>query len=85
MNLNEIFERLKMVAQSGNPEFANLATFMMESINQVQRGEMSTIEAKEILEDILRQLDIIENQEHLALKEELNTLVNGLISLAGVA
>jgi hypothetical protein len=46
---------------------------------------MTSAEAKEILEDAQRQLVILEDMSQLALKEKLNTIITGLITLAALA
>jgi len=49
----------------------------------VEQGQMSVSEAAETMRDMQRQIAVIQNVEHLANKERLNTIINGLITLAG--
>jgi polyhydroxyalkanoate synthesis regulator phasin len=84
MNLDEINQRLANLANSGDPAFAGAAQFVQQVIQQVQTNAMSTAEAGETLKDIQRQMDIIQDEQQLAFKEELNTIINGAIALAGL-
>jgi hypothetical protein len=44
---------------------------------------MSPDEMAEILRDVQRQMNIVDQMNQMALAEKLNTLINGLIKLAG--
>jgi polyhydroxyalkanoate synthesis regulator phasin len=82
MNLDEINQRLAGLVNGGNPAFAGAAQFVQQVIQQAQSGTMSPAEAAETVKDIQRQLDIIQDEAQLAYKEELNTIINGLITVA---
>ena len=82
MTFEEIAQALTELANSGNPVFAQAAHNVAEITQQAQTGQLSKEELTELLLDIQRQLDIIQDMEQLAFKEKLNTALNGLIILA---
>jgi uncharacterized FlaG/YvyC family protein len=82
MNLNEIDQALAELSNCGDPAFANAANQVREMTQQALAGQLSKEELKEILSDMQRQLDIIQEMNQLAFKEKLNTVLNGLITLA---
>jgi polyhydroxyalkanoate synthesis regulator phasin len=84
MNLDEINQRLAVLANGHDQGFAGAAQFVQQVVQQVQTGAMSADEAQETLKDIQRQMEIIQDEQQLAFKEELNTIINGLINLAGL-
>jgi hypothetical protein len=83
MNLDEIKARLNALVNGGNPDFANAAQFLLQLVAAVESGQMSTAEATESIKDVQRQLAVIDAADALAYQEELNTIINGLIALAG--
>jgi len=83
MDLNEITQRLQALSQGSDTTFSGAANFVLQVIDQAQSGQMSPSETAETLRDIQRQMTVIQAQEQLVLKEELNTLINGLIVVAG--
>lgn len=83
MNLDEINQRLANLAIGGDQTFAQAAQFVQQVIQQAQGGAMSPAEVAETLRDVQRQMDIIQHQSQLAFKEELNTIINGVIAIAG--
>jgi len=83
MNLDELTQRLQTLSQGSDMTFAGAANFVLQVIQQAQSGAMSPSETAETLRDIQRQMTVIEAEEQLALKEELNTIINGLITIAG--
>ena len=42
-------------------------------------------QAQEVLQDVQRQLEVIQAMEQMAMKETLNTVINGVITLISVA
>lgn len=82
MNLDEINLHLASIAVSGDQQFANAAIFIQQVIAQIHSGDMSADEAQEVLYDVQRQLQVIQSMEQMALKETLNAVITGLISLA---
>jgi hypothetical protein len=82
MNLNEIDNALTELANSGDPAFANAAQQVRELTTQALAGQMSKEELVEVLADMQRQLDIIQDMNQLAFKEKLNVVLNGIIVLA---
>lgn len=83
MNLDEIYQGLADIANSGDPAFAQAATYAAQLAQQAQSGQMSPDEMTEILRDVQRQMNIVAQMNQMALAEKLNTLINGLIKLAG--
>ena len=83
MNLDQIDQALAELANCGDPAFANAAGQVREMTKQALAGQMSPAELKEILADMQRQLDIIQDMNQMAFKEKLNTIINGLITIAG--
>lgn len=84
MTLDDISNQLYNLANSGDPEFAQAATYVAQVAQAVQSGQMSTAEMAEILRDVQRQLSIIDDMSRLAFKETLNSCITGLITLAGL-
>ena len=82
MNLNEIDQALAELSNCGDPAFANAANQVREMTQQAIAGQLSKEDLKEILTDMQRQLDIIQEMNQLAFKEKLNTVLNGLITIA---
>ena len=83
MNLDEIQHHLADIANSGDPTFSNFAMQINQVVEQAKAGQMSGAETAEILRDAQSQLVILEEMNDLAFKEKLNTLINGLIMIAG--
>ena len=83
MNLDQIYAELTELVNSGDPQFANAANHIGQMAQQCQQGQMSKDELAEILQDIQRQINILQNMEQMAFKEKLNTCINGLLAIAG--
>lgn len=83
MNLDEIQQNLADIANSGDDTFSNFATQIQQIVEQAKSGQMSNAEVAEIMADAQRQLAIMEDMSQLAFKEKLNTLINGIIFIAG--
>jgi polyhydroxyalkanoate synthesis regulator phasin len=84
MTLYNLQHKLAEIVNSGDPTFATFAQQINEIVEQAKAGQMTGPEAKEILEDAQRQLGILEDMSQLALKEKLNTVITGLITLAAL-
>lgn len=84
MTLDNLQHGLAEIANSGDETFATFAQQINEVVEQAKAGQMTGQETKEILEDAQRQLAILEDMSQLALKEKLNTVITGLITLAAV-
>ena len=84
MTLDSLQHELAKIVNSGDPTFATFAQQINQIVEQAKAGQMTGTEAKEILEDAQRQLDILEDMSQLALKEKLNTVITGLIKLAAL-
>lgn len=82
MNLAEIDVALADLANCGDPAFASAANNVRELTKQTLAGQLSPADLKELLADMQRQLDIIQDMNQMAFKEKLNVILNGLISIA---
>lgn len=82
MNLDELQQQLADIVNSGDEALAQAAANVHLLTEQARSGELSSAELKEILEDMQRQLSIITEMSQLELKEKLNTVINGLITIA---
>ena len=83
MTLDDINNQLAALANSGDPTFANAAQYVAQATAAAQAGQMSTADLAEMLKDMQRQMDIIQDMSQLAYKETLNNCINGLIMIAG--
>ena len=83
MNINEIKAHLNDLSNGQDADFANAAQFLLQVVAAVEAGQMSASEAAESMRDMQRQLDVVQAAHQLEYKEKLNTLINGLIALAG--
>jgi hypothetical protein len=84
MTLDSLQHELAEIVNSGDPTFATFAQQINQIVEQAKAGQMTGPETKEILEDAQRQLGILEDMSQLALKEKLNTVITGLITLAAL-
>jgi polyhydroxyalkanoate synthesis regulator phasin len=82
-DINAIKFELNAMANGTNADFASAAQYLLQVVAAVEQGQMSVSEAAEMMKDMQRQIAVIQNVEHLANKERLNTIINGLITLAG--
>jgi hypothetical protein len=82
-DINQMKAELGSMANGSDANFASAAQFLLQVIAAVEQGQMSTGEAAESMRDMQRQLDVVQAVEQLAYKEKLNTIINGLITLAG--
>jgi uncharacterized FlaG/YvyC family protein len=83
MTLDDINQQLAALANSGDPTFANAANYVAQAVQAVHAGQMSPQDLAEMLKDMQRQMDIIQDMSQLQFKETLNTCINGLIVIAG--
>lgn len=84
MNIEQINQGLADLANSGDPVFAQAAAYVADLVNQAQMGQLPVTDLAELVKDVQRQNDIIDNMSQLQFKEKLNVLINGIIALAGV-
>jgi hypothetical protein len=82
MTLDELQQQLADLVNSNDPVFANAANNIQQMVEAAKSGELSSVELKEILLDQQRQLSIIDEMSQLSLKEQLNTILTGLIIIA---
>jgi uncharacterized FlaG/YvyC family protein len=83
MTLDDINQQLAALANSGDQTFADAANYVAQAVQAVHAGQMSTQDLAEMLKDMQRQMDIIQDMSQLQFKETLNTCINGLILIAG--
>lgn len=83
MTLDDINQELANLANCGDPTFANAAQYVAQATAAAQAGQLSPQDLAETLRDMQRQMDIIQDMSQLAFKEKLNTLINGIIFIAG--
>ena len=83
MTLDDINQQLAALANSGNQTFADAANYVAQAVQAVHAGQMSPQDLAEMLKDMQRQMDIIQDMSQLRFKETLNTCINGLIVIAG--
>ena len=84
MNIDEINQGLADLANSGDATFAQAAAYVQNLAHQAQSGAMAPEEMAELLRDVQRQMNVIDQMSQLEFKEKLNVLINGLIKLAGM-
>ena len=82
-DINQIKTELNNMANGDNLDFANAAQFCLQVVAAVEAGQMSVSEAAESLKDVQRQIAVVNSAHLLYYKEKLNTIINGLITLAG--
>ena len=85
MTIDEIYAELQQMANCGDPTFANAANFVGQVTTQAHQGQMSPKDLTETLQDVQRQISIIQEMSQLEFKEKLNTLINGIIMIASAA
>ena len=85
MTLDELQQGLADLANSGDPVFANAANNIQQMVEAAKAGQLQSAELKEILEDMQRQLSIINEMSQLEFKEKLNTVINCIITIASAA
>jgi len=81
VNFDDINNQLSMLVSSTDSEFAAAAAQVQNLVQQVQAGQMSPDEFNELLADLQRQLEIVQDASRLQFKEVLNTCINGLITI----
>ena len=84
MNLDQINQQLAQLVNSGDPVFADAANYVAQATQAAQAGQMSPQDLAEILKDVQRQINIIDDMNQLQFKETLNTCINGIIMIAGM-
>ena len=83
MTLDDIIQQLAALANCGDQTFADAANYVAQAVQAVHAGQMSPQDLAEMLKDMQRQMDIIQDMSQLQFKETLNTCINGLILIAG--
>ena len=83
MTLDDINQQLAALANCGDQTFSDAANYVAQAVQAVHAGQMSPQDLAEMLKDMQRQMDIIQDMGQLQFKETLNTCINGLIVIAG--
>ena len=83
MTLDDINQQLAALANCGDQTFSDAANYVAQAVQAVHAGQMSPQDLAEMLKDMQRQMDIIQDMSQLQFKETLNTCINGLILIAG--
>ena len=83
MTLDDINQQLAALANCGDQTFSDAANYVAQAVQAVHTGQMSPQDLAEMLKDMQRQMDIIQDMGQLQFKETLNTCINGLILIAG--
>lgn len=84
MTMDDINNQLAALANCGNQQFADAANYIAQATQAAQAGQMSPQELAETLQDMQRQLEIVQDMEQLQFKETLNTCINGILTIAGI-
>ena len=82
MTLDELQQQLADLTNSGDPVFAQAAYNIQQMVEAAKAGQLSSPELKEILLDQQRQLSVVNEMSQLRFKEQLNTVLTGLIIIA---
>ena len=69
MTLDQINQELANLANSGDPVFATAANQVAQMTAAAQAGQLSAEDLAELLKDMQRQLDIIQDMSQLKFKE----------------
>lgn len=85
MTIDDIYQQLQSLVNCGDPTIANAANFVGQITQQAHQGQMSPAELTETLKDVQSQLAIIQDMNNLQFKENLNTIINGIITIAAAA
>jgi hypothetical protein len=82
MTLDELQQQLADLTNSGDPVFAQAAANIQQIVEAAKAGQLAPAELKEILLDQQRQLSVVNEMSQLRFKEQLNTILTGLIIIA---
>jgi hypothetical protein len=82
MTLDELQQQLADLTNSGDPVFAQAAANIQQIVEAAKAGQLSSPELREILLDQQRQLSVVNEMSQLRFKEQLNTILTGLIIIA---
>ena len=84
MTLDEINQTLNEMANCNDETFANAARYVQQLTQQVQASQLSAEDMGELLKDVQRQMEIIQDSGQLQFKQQLNTIINGMLTLASI-
>jgi hypothetical protein len=84
MTLDEINQSLADLSVCGNITFENAAGYIQGLIKQIQIAEIDPKDAEELLMDVQRQLQIVQDSQDLEYKESLNSIITSLLILLTV-
>lgn len=84
MTLEEIYQQLANLETCGDPQFVQASQYVQQLIQQVQTSQLSPQDMGELLKDVQRSMDVIEDSAQLVLKEKLTEIIMGLFDIAGI-
>ena len=84
MTLQEIYQELANLETCGDPQFVQASQYVQQLIQQVQTSQLSTQDMEELLKDVQRSMDVIEDSAQLVLREKLTEIITGLLDLAEI-
>jgi predicted RNA-binding protein with EMAP domain len=84
LTIDDINQQLANLVTAGDPEFVQAAQYVQQLVQQVQASQLSPQDMAELLKDVQRNMEVIQDAGQLALKEQLNTIINGLFVIAGI-
>jgi len=84
MTIDEINQALANLANSGDETFSNAANYVTQLMQQVQASQLSAQDMSELLRDMQRQMEIIQDTGQLKLKQDMNSIINGIFILASI-
>jgi len=84
MTIDEINQALANLANSGDETFSNAANYVTQLMQQVQASQLSAQDMAELLRDMQRQMEIIQDTGQLKLKQDMNSIINGIFILASI-
>jgi len=81
MTMDEIKHTLNALHTCGDPTFERAAEYIQQLIQRIQSSQLSQQDAAELLLDVQRQLQIVQDSQELHHKESLNTAITSLLSI----
>lgn len=84
MTLDDIDQQLANLDNSGDPQFVQASQYISSLIQQVQNNQLSVEDMAELLRDVQRSMNIIQDAKQLVLKDQVNTVILGIFDLTGV-
>jgi len=80
----EVHQQLESIYNTGDPNLQDLANRALGLKTMLEQGQISKSEFTELVNDLYHEKNINEAVQDLRLKEQINTAMNALISLAAL-